>query len=124
MKRLLTYGAIGGLITLTVTSVFHISGGIDLLMTSSTVQDILRVALVGVLVTTLFVDEHPRTGLFPGLFATISALLTVYAIGGVYEYSLQLLDALVYLLVAAVLMAEALSREVGVEPTQASRPTI
>lgn len=124
MRRLLNYGTICCLATLVVTSVFSIGNGIDLFMTSSFAQDIIRVGLIGVLVITLFVDEHPRTQLLPGLFATISAMLAVYTVWGVVEYSLQIFDALTYLSVSAVLMSEALSKESRVEPLLASRPAI
>ena len=110
MKKILTIGTIVALVVMIITAVSGNDTGFSLFMNTNIEHTIARavlvVGLLGIAVTT-----RPRSRLFRTTLGIVSALVISFTVFQTLNYSLGLLDTVVYFLGGLLLSIESLESE-------------
>lgn len=92
--------------------------GLELLMSNAPMHNIIRsVIIVGLLI--LGMTTRPRARALRFALGVIASVITGIALTQTFNYSLQIMDALIYLASATVFMNEAIESEPIAEPVHA-----
>lgn len=110
MKKILTLGTIAALVVMIITALSGNDTGFSLFMNTNIEHTIARavliVGLLGIAVTT-----RPRSRLFRTTLGIVSALVISFTVFQTLNYSLGLLDTVVYFLGGLLLSIESLENE-------------
>lgn len=114
MKKVLTIGTIAALFVMIVTAISGNDTGFNLFMNTSIEHIIARVVLIGALVA-IAMTSRPRSRGFRTALGTVSLLMIVFTAVQTLNYSLGLLDAVVYFLGGLLLSIESIEAEAPTE---------
>lgn len=115
MNRLhMLTGTVAILVGMIAISTLH-GTGFDLIMSDAPIHNILRSIIIVSLVT-LALTTRPRPRTMRIALGAVASLIIIVALTQTFDYSLQLLDGLVYVASATTLMQEALETEPATEP--------
>lgn len=110
MKKILTLGTIAALVVMIITALSGTDTGFSLFMNTEIEHTIARaVLIVGLL--GIAVTARPRSKLFRTTLGIVSAMVIVFTVIQTLNYSLGLLDTVVYFLGGLLLSIESLETE-------------
>ena len=110
MKKVLTIGTIAALFVMILAAVTGSDAGFSLFMNTGIEHIIARAVLIGGLVA-VAMTSRPRSKTFRTALGVISVLMIVFTAVQTLNYSLGLLDAVVYFLGGLLLSIESLEAE-------------
>jgi hypothetical protein len=116
MKKVLTVGTIAALIVMIITALTGNDTGFSLFMNTNIEHTIARVVLI-IALFAVASTIRPRSHLFRTALGIVSVLIITFTVAQTLNYSLGLLDSVVYFLGGLLLSIEALEEDETTEPS-------
>ena len=110
MKQVLTLGTIAALVVMIITALSGNDTGFSLFMNTNIEHTIARVVLIVALVA-VAMTTRPRSHMFRTALGVVSVLMIIFTATQTMNYSLGLLDSVVYFLGGLLLSIESLEAE-------------
>lgn len=107
MKRVIIAGTIAFLIVIIFSTMFTQDSLLQAFASSDILHQIVRVGMIGLLIT-LLLTAQPRSTRLRAILGGASVFLTIGAVSLLTEYFIGILDALLFIEVAVIFAIEAL----------------
>lgn len=111
-SRLTILSAIAAMSAVLATSLTHVTNGINFFIATEISYDIVRVGVLAILVSLLFI-KAPRSMAMRIFLGIIAAVVFISSTWMLLNYQMQMIDTFVFIISAIVFAIEALEPELG-----------